>query len=244
MPNNSGVFYRRLGRPVGDLNLSRRRQDVLYDKKWKIFLRRAKLFRYIPFVEFVFAAGSMALGNVNENSDFDVIIGTHENRIYTTRFFAVLIFGALKIRRRKLTHHEHAKDKICLNHFVTAKSARLSPPYNIYWQELYVNLVPLYGGKEAIESFWNANSWAGEPKHSLVDLRYRHKPSMVKNIMERLLKGNIGNFIERNLKEIQIKRIKRGFVPNKGFAPRIRVTDDELEFHPDTKRINELTKEA
>jgi len=233
-------FYKRLGRPVGDLGLKRREQDVLYDKKWKIFLRRTRLFRHLPFVDFVFAAGSMALGNINKNSDFDVIVGVREGRIYTARFFSVLAFGALRARRKKLTHHEHAKDKICLNHFVTAKSACLSPPHNIYWQELYQNIVPLYGKKERIEFFFKANNWAGEPKTNLTDLRYQHRYSLIKTTGTYILSGKLGDIIEKKLKNFQIKRIHSGFLESQGFAPRIRVTDDELEFHPDTRRISEL----
>ena len=237
---NLQKFYSRLGRNPNDLGIKIRKQDVLYDEKWKIFLRRAKMFRYIPFVEFVFAAGSMALGNVNENSDFDVIVGAKENRLYTTRFISVLAFGALKMRRRKLTHHEHAKNKICLNHFVTLKSAKLSPPYNFYWQELYQNLVPLYGNEEAINSFWEANNWVGKPKHTTLDLRYINKHSKFKITIEKALSGSFGNFVENKLRSIQVKRINKNFIQNKGFEPRIKVTRDELEFHPDTKRTEEF----
>lgn len=241
---NIELFYNRLGRPIGDLGLKRRKQDVIYDKKWKIFMRRARLFQYIPFVDFVFAAGSMALGNVNENSDFDVIVGTKVNRMYTTRFICILAFGALKMRRQKLTHHEHAKNKICLNHFITSNSLKLSPPYNIYWQELYRNLVPLYGSQSTIDSFKTANNWAGEPKYSTLDLRYKHNQSKIKNTFEYILSGSVGNIIENKLRAIQIKRINTSLVKNTGFTPRIKVSNDELEFHPDTKRIYELTKEA
>ena len=42
MNSETVTFYERLGRKPGDLGLERRKQDVLYDKKWKIFLRRAR----------------------------------------------------------------------------------------------------------------------------------------------------------------------------------------------------------
>jgi len=160
--NKTSEFYRRLGQPAGDFSLKRRQQDVLFDKKWLRFLELARFFGYLPFIDFVFGAGSMALGNVHQDSDFDVIVGAKSGRIFTTRFFCVLMFGLLGRRRQKLSHKEAASDNICFNHFVAPESYCLRPPHNIYWQELYRNLVPIYGREEKIGEFFKANDWMGE----------------------------------------------------------------------------------
>ena len=239
---NSEVFYKRLERPLGDLNLTRRRQDVLFDKKWKLFLRQARLFRYLPFVEAVLAAGSMALGNVRETSDFDVIIACRKAHIFTARAFCILCFSILGKRREKLTHKEEASDMICLNHFVTEKSYRLSPPHNLYWQELYKNLVPLYGQDETIRKFFKANEWMGE-RNYVGDIRYLNQASRIKMFLEFILDGYIGNIFESVLGKLQLRRIKHNLEKDTGgFEPRLRVSDEELEFHPDTRRISELVK--
>ena len=86
----------------------KRQQQVLYDTKWKKFLRRAWLLRYLPFIEFALASGSMATGNVNPTSDFDVLIGAREGRIFTARFFSALVFGIFGWRRSRLDRHEAA----------------------------------------------------------------------------------------------------------------------------------------
>ena len=75
-----------------------RRQQVLYDKKWRKFLRRSWLFRFIPFLDFALGAGSMATGAVNANSDFDVILegATHVYiLIISTCVSYIFIFLAL-----------------------------------------------------------------------------------------------------------------------------------------------------
>src|SRR3989344_4872687 len=189
---NSEVFYKRLERPLGDLNLTRRRQDVLLDKKWKIFLRQARLFHYLPFVEAVFAAGSMALGNVRETSDFDVIIACRKAHIFTARAFCILTFELLGKRREKLTHKEEASDMVCLNHFVTEKSSCLAEPHNLYWQELYKNLVPLYGEDKTIRDFFKTNDWMGERTY-IGDIRHKNPRSRLKIFLEYILSGLIGN---------------------------------------------------
>jgi len=255
--NKIAEFYKSLGRPAGDFCLERRQQDVLFDEKWLRFVKLSGLFRHLPFVEFVFGAGSMALGNVNQNSDFDVIVGVKSGRIWTTRFFCILAFDLIGRRRKKLSHKEEASNKFCFNHFVSLKSYCLRPPYNVYWQELYRNLVPIYGRKEKIQEFFKANGWAGlrhaEAGSGLAkageqiysdDLRHRiYGPSFLGIFMEKILTGRIGDFTEKVLRKIQIQRIEKGLKDGLGFEPRLFFNDDELEFHPDTLRINKLVSD-
>ncbi|MDP2695708.1 MAG: hypothetical protein Q8O87_00455 [bacterium] len=226
--------------------LELRQQQVLYDKKWLKLLKRTWVFRHLPFVEFVLAAGSLATGNVNSNSDFDVIINARYGRIFTARAFAVLLLGLLGWRRRKLSHKEAAADKICLNHFVTDKSLGLAPPYNAYWKNLYKNLIPVYGDQKSVQIFWDANEpWLGEAVLYKNDLRHKYtgSSSLVKRALESLLRGSLGNGFENILKTIQINKIEMGLkLDTPGYMPRIIYSDAELEFHPDTYRTTLLQK--
>ncbi len=203
-------------------------------------MRRTWLFRYIPFVEFALAAGSLATGNMNLDSDFDVIVGARSGRIFTARFFSAVGFGFFGWRRTKLNHKESATDKVCLNHFVTEKSYRLSPPHNAYWKNLYQNLVPIFGESEKVNKFFAANQdWLGGRVY-VDDLRHIHRSgSWVKKLREWLLGGKFGDWLERKLKIIQVARIERSFGTEAGYKPRIIYNDNELEFHPDTKRIED-----
>lgn len=234
-------FYRRLNRPLGEYPLPRRRQDVLHDRKWRLLLRRAALFRHVPFVLGALAAGSMALGNVRESSDFDVLVIARKGRIFTARFFSILFFGARGWRRTKLSHDEMAADKICLNHFVTTEKMRLDPPYNVYWEELYRHLVPLYGARETINAFFAANDWMNPLRLYRDDLRHiAGAPSGPRLLIEKFLAGKTGDWLERALKGFQVRRIERGLAASAGHNPRIRYGDTELEFHSDTRRIDQM----
>ncbi len=158
--------------------MQERRQRVVYDKKWIKFLSRARLFRYLPFIEFALGAGSLAVGNVKENSDFDVIVGARSGRIFTARFFAILTFGLFGWRRTRLSHREAASDKICLNHFATSEAYSLRGPYTDSWRELYRSLVPVWGYEEKIEEFRSANThWINEKDISSTSHAYRQAGS-------------------------------------------------------------------
>ncbi|MDP3901866.1 MAG: hypothetical protein Q8Q37_02745 [bacterium] len=226
--------------------VKRRQQQVLYDIKWRKLSKRTWIFRHLPFVDFVLAAGSLATGNVHESSDFDVLISVKQGRIFTARAVAVVVLGLLGWRRRKLSHKESAADKICLNHFVTNQSWRLSPPHNYYWQKLYKNLVPIFGDANMIDDFWAANhDWLGESVILEDDLRYDGRSGAIdKRFLETILAGWLGNKIEKYFKTIQTRKIERSLKTDRpGYEPRIKYGDAELEFHPDTRRIAEYQRQ-
>lgn len=214
----------------------------LFSQKWQKFLSRIWPFKFIPFIDFVMAAGSLATGQIHENSDFDVIIGVKKGRIFSARFFCVLFFGILGWRRGKDGIAKAASDKFCFNHFVAPAAYRLSSPHNDYWRGLYFSLAPVYGEKILIQKFFDDNSdWMGEKKVYVEDKRYIYrKRGFIKLVLEGWLSGKLGDRLENKLKDMQTRRIKEGLESEMGYMPRIIFNDNELEFHPDTRRIEEI----
>ena len=163
----------------------------LAHKKWEKFSSRVRLFRFVPFADFVLASGSLATGKIHEKSDFDVVVGVRQRRIFTARFFAVAFFQLLGWRRSKLDEKEAASDKICMNHFVTPRSYRLSPPNNAYWNHLYQNLIPVLGNKKSISNFFKANDWMNPPRPQEAQRSSRYLGegrSLLKKILQLLRK--------------------------------------------------------
>lgn len=214
----------------------------LSQRKWRKFLKRTWLFQYIPFIDFVFAAGSLATGGIREESDFDVLIGVKPGRIFTARAFCFLLFKPLGLWAK---HGKNSpklyKDKLCFNHFVTPNAYRLSPPYNEYWKKLYLSLAPIYGDPAVIQRFYRANEdWIGKTRLYQEDNRHIYKKSgWAKTFLQWLLSGRIGNWLENILKKIQVRKIEQSKKYQETYKPRITVSDIELEFHPDTKRIED-----
>jgi hypothetical protein len=231
--------------------------ELLYDKKWHLLIKRAGIFKQIPFIDFVFGSGSLAIGNVDEESDFDVLIGVREGRIFTVRFLSALFLSVLGWRRAKEHGGKSAANKICLNHFVTKPAYRLRLPINSYWKILYERLVPIYGNPEAMQEFFDANSsWLGEIAVETSDLRYQgFSKSWVSRFFEVVLRGRTGDLFEKLLKRYQVGRIEKGMVGERKttphnikvsggnttekieLAPLIVYNDEELEFHPDKAMI-------
>lgn len=222
-------------------------KNILYDQKWFKLLRRSFLFQYFPFVDFVLVAGSMALGDINEQSDFDVIVATKSGRLWMARFFCLAVYKLVGWRRKKIK----TDDLFCFNHFVTEKSYQLQPPYNIYWEELYKNLVPVFGDIDKIQIFFEENNWAKfeiqnskfETKTKIQNnLRFKYQTqSKVKIVLEKLLAGKFGNLLENIFKKYQIKKMEK-FLKSfpSGYKPRIIYNDLEVELHLDTRRLETI----
>lgn len=213
------------------------------EEKWKKFLKAVGLFRFVPFTDFVMASGSLATGTLRESSDFDVLIGVRQGRIFTNRFFAVLIFGITGNFKHNMHERGVAKDMICLNHFVTPKAYKFSPPYTDYDQEIYQNLILVFGDEEKAKEFIKANDWLNPKKiYERSDKYLGNRRTFLRRFIEFLLDGSFGNLLEE-LKFIQIKTIHRGSLLKISEGARFKCDENELEFHIGSARTIKKWKE-
>ncbi|MEK7626805.1 MAG: hypothetical protein AAB399_01385 [Patescibacteria group bacterium] len=211
------------------------RQKLILDVKWRKLLKLAKWFRFAPFVQFVLASDSMALGTVNEDSDFDVIVSVREGRIFTARYFINFIFSVLRARRLNDVKGS-SPDKFCFSHFITPVSFKKSG-LDEYGREIYRHLVPICGDGKSIGDFFEANKELGiKSETKLQDLRFSDSgPNLIGKMFEFLLGGWLGDIIEKNIAEPVARRRLARYVEKKPKWDRVIISDKELEFHFDLK---------
>ena len=216
------------------------RDDGLWESKWCLFERRVRLFKHVPFAEFVLLAGSMATGKVHKKSDFDVIVGVREGRIWTTLFLSSLIFH---LRGWRDSPRVEGRNRIGLSHFATPNGYRLNSPHDAYWENLYQKLIPAIGDEEKMKEFFLTNDWLSLPR-----IYKRHEKyigelnSLSKKVGEFLLDGLFGDWFEIILKKSFEKRVKDS--KKLGYKSRAIFSDERLEFYRDTKRIEEMLREG
>lgn len=211
------------------------RQKLILDVKWRKLLKLAKWFRCAPFVQFVLASDSMALGTVNKNSDFDVIISVREGRIFTARYFINFIFSILRTRRLNDVKGS-SPDKFCFSHFITPASFKKSG-LDDYGREIYRHLVPICGDGKLIREFFEANKELGiKSETKLDDLRFSDSgPNFIGKTFEFLLGRWLGNIIEKKIAEPVARRRLARYVEKKSKRDRVIISAQELEFHFDLK---------
>lgn len=212
------------------------RREKISAQKWKKLAHLVRYLRCVPFLRAIFASGSMALGNPDEQSDFDVVVVARAGRLYTCRLLLSLAASLLGARR---TRREHvAPNKLCFNHYLTDSTLAIKN-HSLYTAAIYNDLVPVIAGDGFVERFYAENSWLSSyfvrvPVRR-AHIRKRVAPSralrLVQGAGELLLSGRAGDIVERILKRWQQSRI---FANPATSAPggRVIADDTHLEFHP------------
>ncbi|QQS23048.1 nucleotidyltransferase domain-containing protein [bacterium] len=209
----------------GDTNLiDKRLQAYRYGLRREKLMRRYIGFtRHLPFVRGISLAGSQAFGLQRPTSDIDLLIITDSRFMWLARIFLSVYFQVLGVRR----HGKKIINRFCLNHYI-ANTREVDAERNLYKAMEYAKLRPLVY-PQTTRQFQKANEkWIKVffPNANFnTDL---HEPqSVVQAFWELLLNHRAGLWLERQLGQIQLKRIKQDKF--------IFVKDDELSFHPESK---------
>jgi len=216
------------------------------DMKFKKTRWAFRILRFVPFVQVVFASGSMALGNSVADSDVDVLIVLKGGRIWTGRFLVTALLHMLGARR----HGKRIANRVCLNHFVI-DSAPAIPFRTMYTARLYTSVVPLIvNDKNAEQHFFDENSWMFDflsaasrklvPPVSVRTLSDDGITRLVRRFLEFLLGGAGGNGVEWFLRAIQQRHIRI----NPLTASRqghVVANDSMMSFHPESREGRLLT---
>jgi len=177
-----------------------------------VFAKRVRLFKYVPFAEFVFLAGSMAVGRMHEDSDFDVIVGVREGRAWTTWFLSSLIF---QLRGWREHPGVNKSNRVAMTHFASVDGYKLEPPYDNYkeggyaWHDLYMGMIPAIGDESGFDIFFKANDWMNPKREYKRHEKYiGGARSAFKKFWEFVLGGWFGDFIEKVLRKWLTKRLE------------------------------------
>jgi predicted nucleotidyltransferase len=236
------------GKNVAEVQRAVRRRlarHVLAQRKWRILRRAARLLARLPLVRMIGVSGSLALWNTRAQSDLDLFIIVRRGRIWTARL--LLLLATQLLGRRRKYWEGQAPDKVCLNHYITDDALAMSPDTrNVYTAMLYVQVVPLAGmpmywrWREANESW--LRRWLMYPPA----LRLRPRSYVrvgaagraVRRWLEGILLEPLGGSFERFAERIQRGAIVEHASRRQGWPRRwgrIKLSDVELAFHPDSE---------
>ena len=229
---------------IVQLRLNRKK---IWDQKWKKARKIFWIMQVIPFSRLVMGSGSFSLGNTRKDSDVDLMIVAKKGRIWTVRTFFTLLTSFLGVRRYK----DKTEDKICLNHYITDKSLRI-PFESIYTAHLYCHILNVYNSKKdrkLFKKFQEGNKWMKKylQNYEFSELEgfrsiKRNKIlNFIAKFFEFILSGKIGDYFEKIMSEIQTKRIKKDPL-NLKKGGRITISDDQLEFHPNSHEAKIVPK--
>jgi len=154
----------------------------------------------------------LSFGTVNEESDIDLFVVAKKGRLFIVRSFVTFLFQVLGVRR----HGNKTSARFCLSFFVDDESMDLSEiaiENDIYLAVWTESLVPVIDDG-VFEEFKRGNQWIGK---FLGPVNFRRSRLILNNgfygflggVFEFLLRGRLGNFIERKLMGWQLRRSRK-----------------------------------
>lgn len=204
--------------------------------------RKAWIFKSCPFVDFVAICNYLPLGVVEKNSDIDLLVVTRPGRIFTARLFLTMLSHLAGIRR----HGEKVEGRFCLSFYLNAENLALYPllikPDDIYMAFWMVALLPVYEHTDIFKQVQKANElWLGKYFENLPERYYENvAASKKKNLSgafwEFVLKGKLGDWLEKNLQSFFVKRHRRNIEELPENAS-VEVSSFRLKFHNNDKRL-------
>ncbi len=214
----------------------------LADEKWKKLKPTLLLCQMIPYIRAVFVSGSLALGNTKKESDIDILVIAEHGHIWTARAFLTVFLSILgKYRQTNST-----EDKICANHYITDRSLAIPFP-SLYNAQTYAHFFaadPL--SNKIMKEFKKSNGWIASyllhfdpDEDKNMHNETVKKPlrlslyAAIKKILETILNPTAGAYLENKFRIFESGRIKKSGLYNKS-GGRITISDEQLEFHPDS----------
>ncbi len=224
-------------------------REKISAQKWKRCLRKARWFQAVPWLEAMFASGSLALGNTTESSDYDMLVVVRSGRLYLARLFLSGLASLLRIRRTR--YQESAPDKFCFNHYVASDRLTITHE-SLYNAQTYAHLVPIFDRRGIASQFAALNLWLNKylynykPHYDTIGRTIKKNKwlSQVARILEFVLNNPLGDLLEKLARAYQQKRIRENPATH-ALGGRVVFTDHELEFHPksfETKMLDAYNK--
>lgn len=128
-----------------DINksFSRKTKNKNMDEYVNFINRYWKLYQSLPFIKEIYLCNSISFNALKENSDIDLFIITNNNSIRRARFFSLLFFYILWLKR-----WNNIRKKFCLSFYITQDHQDLYniilPSSDVYLNYWLAHLIPLY----------------------------------------------------------------------------------------------------
>lgn len=211
-------------------------------RKWRIAERGAKQLGVVPFLRLAAVVNTLAFDNVRAESDIDLFLVSAPNRLWTMRFFATALLDLFRLRRKG----DSIADRICLSFYVSEAALNLEPlrlqpddPYLNFW----IDQAVLMFGSSTFTKFRSANSWIRDNLpfafSTNSEPRVDHSPFArgLQKIGETILAGRFGNWVERRLKTIQLRKMDQNTESKaKADTTDVVISDTILKFHEADRR--------
>jgi len=236
--NKQGLYFLKDRR---DLMAVREKRLKISQAKWKKLIKISRWLVLVPFLRLAAVTGSLTAYHTRQESDFDLLLVVQNGRLWLARTLTTALLATFRARR----HHRLTRDRICLNCYLTSEHLEIkeeAKPRDFHAAQEYGRLTPILEIKpNPYQKFIQTNGWLknflGLYPWSASQTANRIKPNkflgILRQILEWLLSGKIGDGLEKVLGAWQTRRIRQK--NETGLADQVYVSEQCLMFHPQSK---------
>jgi len=212
--------------------------EELAKEFWQKARRWRWLFANIPFLREVFVTNTLAYDNVKLGSDIDLLVVGRSGRLWICRAALLLLMGGLRLRVHGVNKHAKFSPELWLgdNHLDLTPIALDNDYYLSFW---LADVTQIWPGGEP-KGLWQANPWLKEQ----LPIAWRSprakdwpagRQSDGCRLIERLLSGRLGDWLEQKLKASQQKIVQRN-LPRLSVNPSVVMGDNVIKLHFNDRR--------
>jgi hypothetical protein len=234
----SGAFFQMAGQ--ADWSKERLKANQMAEAALPVARKRAALIGSFPFVRAVLVSGSLSKGCMKPGGDVDFFVVTAPGRLWVARTLLILFKKICLLNSHRF---------FCLNYFVDSEHLEIAEK-NQFTAVETVTLLPMWG-RAGCAAFFKANRWAWEgfcpnfPKKNL-DTVPEQPSRFVKKIVERMLGGRLGEWLDRAALNATVRYWKKKFkdLPPEDFSVALKSKRGVSKHHPRDFQARVLAKFA
>ena len=227
--------------PTPSNSFSRHKQNPFMHEYIQYINKFWRLFRAIPFIKSIYLCNSISFNALKEDSDIDLFIITKKRALRRARFFSVLFFVLLWLKRSL----KRKTKKFCLSFYVTEESDNLYnitlPKTDIYFSYRLAHLIPLYREREY--NIYQANKrlvsvLPNFPQEHIINIGSKEFKgnTRIKNILEFWFWGLRGKLFEMIIRLIRLPIMLYKTKKHQEDWWGIIINNRILKFHLDIRR--------
>lgn len=177
----------------------------------QIYIRQyIAILKILPCIQLVGLSGSCAMEWCTKDDDIDLFVITQKGRMWSARFYCLLIATIMGMRRKRGS--VYAPNKVCLNMFFDESNLLISKyKQNIYTAHEVLQMKPLFAKSDTYDRFLKANQWVFEyfPNVENVSLGGNVTTAKTRKDPRHRLLTKIGDIVESLFKRYQLFLINR-----------------------------------
>lgn len=213
--------------------------------------KRWWLYKSLPFVKQIYLCNSITFNALHNVSDIDICIITEQWYMWRARFWSVIIFLLINIKRTK----SKIKKSFCLTFYIDEHQSNIyhlrHNDGDVYLPYRLAHCVLLYTDDTLLEDFlWKENKELLEflpyhPRQQTIQIwsTLYHGDSWFKKTIQILLENKIGMFLQKIIKIVWIPIL---YYKNSKLKRHTRdwiiIKDHTLKFHDDKRTLFQFRK--